>query len=159
MLLAPKLLGVKIKNSYHSAKNNLAQFHTTHIVQQGSPILVWIFRWKRIHKYVIDSFNFQEVFHSAVHWLKASGITQKLVDDYMNAEPYIPLPKKNKNKPLVLEQLIMLWIISISGWAIGLLVFFGELVAGGFSKHLKRQAGRQRNRIILWSNSMREVQG
>ena len=58
---------------------------------------------------MIDSFNFQDVFHSTVHWLKASGITQKLVDDYMNAEPYIPLPKKSKNKPLVLEQLIMLW--------------------------------------------------
>ena len=59
----------------------------------------------------------------------------------MNAEPYIPLPKKNKNKPLVLEQLIMLWIISISGLAIGLLVFFGELAAGGFAKQSKQQVG------------------
>ena len=95
----------------------------------------------RNNTYIVDSFHFQDLFHSTVHWLKASGITQKLVDDYLNAEPYIPLPKKNKNKPLVLEQLIMLWIISISGLAIGLLVFFGELVAGGFAKHSKQQVG------------------
>ena len=35
----------------------------------------------------------------------------------------------------------MLWIISISGLAIGLLVFFGELAAGGFAKQSKQQAG------------------
>ena len=82
-----------------------------------------------------------------------------MIVDYLNAEPYIPMPKQNKNKPLVLEQLIMLWIISISGLAIGLFVFFGELLAGSFAKHLKRQTGRTKrqdhtlkpsNEIVAW---------
>ena len=77
----------------------------------------------------------------------------------MNAEPYIPLPKKNKNKPLVLEQLIMLWIISISGLAIGLFVFIGELVAGCFAKNLKQQQARRTNRQGHALKPSRESQG
>ena len=63
----------------------------------------------------------------------------------MNADPYIPLPKQNKNKPLVLEQLIMVWMISISGLTIGLSVFFGELMVVSFAKHLKQMTGRTKS--------------
>ena len=59
------------------------------------------------------------------------------MDDYMNAEPYIPQPKENDNKPLVNVQLLMLWILWASGLAAGLLAFLGELMAGGLAKHLK----------------------
>ena len=55
----------------------------------------------------------------------------------MNAEPYIPQPKENDNKPLVNVQLMMLWILWASGLAAGLLAFLGELMAGGLAKHLK----------------------
>ena len=47
----------------------------------------------------------------------------------MNAEPYIPLPKQNKNKPIVSTQLMMLWLIWLSGLIAGLLIFFGEVMA------------------------------
>ena len=83
----------------------------------------------------------QDLFHSTVHRLRASGITEKLVNDYLNADPYIPLPKQNENKPLVFEQLIMLWLISVLTLTAGLFVFFGELIAGGFAKRTKKHAG------------------
>ena len=56
----------------------------------------------------------------------------------MNAEPYIPQPKENDNKPLVNVQLMMLWLIWVSGLTAGLFAFFGELMAEGISKHLKQ---------------------
>ena len=80
----------------------------------------------------------QNLFHSTTYWLKASGIFDKLFDNYMNAEPYIPQPKENDNKPLVNVQLMMLWLIWVSGLTAGLFAFFGELMAEGISKHLKQ---------------------
>ena len=47
----------------------------------------------------------------------------------MNEDPYIPLPKENDNKPLVITQLLMLWIIWGSGLTAGLFAFVGEHVA------------------------------
>ena len=77
----------------------------------------------------------------------------------MNAEPYEPLPKQNTDNPLGLVELIMLWIIYISGLAIGLLIFIGELVAGCFTKHLKQhQAGRTKRQGHAFKPS-RESQG
>ena len=67
--------------------------------------------------------------HSAIHWLKACGIIDKFVDDLMNADPLIPLPIENDNKPLVFTQLSMLWLIWVSGLIAGVLAFLGELVA------------------------------
>ena len=80
----------------------------------------------------------QNLFHSTTYWLKASGIFDKLFDNYMNAEPYIPQPKENDNKPLVNVQLMMLWLIWVSGLTAGLFAFFGEFMAEGISKHLKQ---------------------
>ena len=55
----------------------------------------------------------------------------------MEAEPYIPLPKENINQPLVFEQLMMLWLIWVSGLTAGIFAFFGELTAGSLSKNPK----------------------
>ena len=159
MLLGLNIFKAKMKNSYHFAKNNLAQFHSTHIVVQGSPLLARIFAWKRKHEYITDNFNLQDLFHSTVNWFQTNGITQKLVDNHLNAEPYIPLPKQNKNKPLELVQLIMLWIIYISGLAIGLFVFIGELVAGCFAKHLNQKQAGGTNRQDQALKPSRESQG
>ena len=77
--------------------------------------------------------------------MKACGIFKKFLDNYMNAEPYIPQPKENINKPLVFMQLAMLWLIWISGLTAGIIAFFGELTAGGFTTHQKKITGtRQR---------------
>ena len=72
--------------------------------------------------------------HSAIHWLKACGIIDKFVDDLMNADPLIPLPIENDNKPLVFTQLSMLWLIWVSGLIAGVLAFFGELVGRVIAK-------------------------
>ena len=141
MILNVDLFKAKLKNSYHFAKRNLGEFHAAHIVVQGSPLLVRIFLLKIIHMLIVDSFHLQDLFHSTVHRLKATGIPEKLLDNYLNADPYIPLPKQNDNKPLVFEQLIMLWLISGLTLTAGLFVFFGELIAGGFAKHTKKHAG------------------
>ena len=101
----------------------------------------------------------QDLFHSTVHWFKASGIAQKWEEDYLNAEPYKPLPKQNQEEPLELVQLIMLWIIYISGLSIGLFVFIGELVAGCFAKHLKQQQAGRTNRQDHALKPSRESQG
>ena len=85
--------------------------------------------------------NLQDLFHSTTHWLKASGILDKFFDDYMNAEPYEPQPKENVNKPLVNVQLMMLWLIWVSGLAAGTFAFFGELMAEGMTRHLKQITG------------------
>ena len=82
-----------------------------------------------------------------------------MVDNYLHTEPYIPLPKQNINKPLVLVQLIMLWIIYFSGLAIGLFAFIGELVAGCFAKHLKQQQAGRTKRQDHALNPSRESQG
>ena len=76
----------------------------------------------------------QELFHSTTYWLKACGIIDKFVDDLINADPYIPLPKESDNKPLVITQLMMLWIIWGSGLTAGLLAFFGEHLARKIAK-------------------------
>ena len=49
MLLGVDVFKAKMKNSYHFAKRNLAQFHSAHIVVQGSPLLVRIFLLKIIY--------------------------------------------------------------------------------------------------------------
>ena len=59
----------------------------------------------------------------------------------MEADPYIPLPKQNENKPLVFEQLIMLWLISVLSLTAGLLIFLCELIAGAFAKRKRKHAG------------------
>ena len=56
----------------------------------------------------------------------------------MNADPYIPLPKENDNKPLVMTQLMMLWIIWVGGLAAAIFAFFGEFIAGHIPKDQKR---------------------
>ena len=71
----------------------------------------------------------QDLFHSTTYWLKACGIFKRFLDKYMEAEPYIPLPKENVNQPLVFDQLMMLWIIWGSGLTAGLFAFVGEHVA------------------------------
>ena len=70
--------------------------------------------------------------------MKACGIFKKFLDNYMNAEPYIPQPKENVNKPLVFMQLMMLWLMWISGLTAGIIAFFGELTAGGFTTRHKQ---------------------
>ena len=47
----------------------------------------------------------------------------------MNADPYIPLPTENDNKPLVITQLMMLWIIWGTGLTAGFFAFIGEHLA------------------------------
>ena len=80
--------------------------------------------------------------HSAIHWLKACGIIDKFVDDLMNADPLIPLPIENDNKPLVFTQLSMLWLIWVSGLIAGVLAFFGELVARIIAKKPMPKTGQ-----------------
>ena len=80
----------------------------------------------------------QDLFHSTTYWLKACGIFKKFLDNYMEAEPYIPLPKKNVNQPLVFEQLMMLWLIWVSGLTAAVFSFFGELTAGSIAKNPKK---------------------
>ena len=84
----------------------------------------------------------QDLFHSTTYWLKACGIFDRFVDKYMEAEPYIPLPKENVNQPLVFDQLMMLWIIWVGGLAAGILAFFGEFIAGCIPKDQKRLTPR-----------------
>ena len=83
---------------------------------------------RRLNK-VLILFNSQEIFHSATHWLQASGIYEELVDPYLNSEPLIPLPKVRVNEALSPEQLIMLWLIWACGIILGILAFFFELIA------------------------------
>ena len=83
-------------------------------------------------------FYLQELFHSTTYWLKACGIFDKFVDNYINAERYQPLPKQNNNKPLVITQLMMLWLIWLSGLTVGLFVFFGEFTARGIGNYMAK---------------------
>ena len=80
----------------------------------------------------------QDLFHSTTYWLKACGIFKRFLDKYMEAEPYIPLPKENVNQPLVFDQLMMLWIIWVGGLAAAIFAFFGEFIAGHIPKDQKR---------------------
>ena len=80
----------------------------------------------------------QDLFHSTTHWLKATGILKKFLDNYMDAEPYIPQPKENINEPLVFLQLMMLWFIWIGGLTVAIFAFFGEITAGGIAKKPKK---------------------
>ena len=66
----------------------------------------------------------------------------------MEADPYIPLPEQNENKPLVFEQLIMLWLISVLSLTAGLFIFFCELIAGGFAKRKRKHAVTTQGNII-----------
>ena len=128
MLLMANIVKAKYKNRHHFSKEALVALHTSQVVVQGSPLLV-----RTVPKIYQSIFMFnsywQELFHSTTYWLKASGIIDKFVDDLMNADPYIPLPKENDNKPLVMTQLMMLWIIWGSGLTAGLFAFVGEHVA------------------------------
>ena len=60
------------------------------------------------------------------------------MDKYMEAEPYIPLPKQRVNQPLVFDQFMMLWIIWVGGLTAGILAFFGEFIAGHIPKDQKK---------------------
>ena len=135
MLFTTHTFRAGFKNRHHFSKEALASLHTSQVVVQGSPLLVGISFTKQ---FSINNVNLQDLFHSTTHWLKASGILNKFLDNYMNAEPYIPQPKENVNKPLVFVQLMMLWLIWVSGLAAGLFVFFGELMAKGIADHLKQ---------------------
>ena len=68
----------------------------------------------------------------------------KYVDNYMNAEPLIPLPKENNNKPLVIIELMMLWLIWASGLIAGLFLFILEQIVGHMKRH---KHGRQQDTI------------
>ena len=61
----------------------------------------------------------------------------------MNADPLIPLPIENDNKPLVFTQLSMLWLIWVSGLIAGVLAFLGELVARVIAKKLMPITGHR----------------
>ena len=150
MLLAVHIMKARnnLKNKYHFSKNPLAFLHSTHVVVQGSPILVGLFPSKSKEKYSINVVNFQDLFHSTAHWLTASGIPTVWVDNHMEADPYIPLPKQNENKPLVFEQLIMLWLISVLSLTAGFLIFFCELIAGAFAKRTRKHAGTTQVNIL-----------
>ena len=80
----------------------------------------------------------QDLFHSTTYWLKACGIFKRFLDKYMEAEPYIPLPKENVNQPLVFDQLMMLWIIWVGGLTAGIFAFFVEFMASHIPKDQKR---------------------
>ena len=60
-----------------------------------------------------------------------------MVDVHMNAEPLIPLPKKNTDKPLNVRQLMGLWFIWGISAAAGILVFLTEFLVGIKAKHPK----------------------
>ena len=86
-----------------------------------------------------DLSHFQDVFHSATHWLHACGIFAKILDDYMNAKPFIPLPKQRHNEGLKSVQLLMLFLILAFGLTLGILAFFVEFSVGPKRKQHKVQ--------------------
>ena len=137
MLFTTHTFRAGFKNRHHFSKEALASLHTSQVVVQGSPLLVSDeeFSCRKISQ--LNNIYSQDLFHMTTHNLKASGIFDKLLDDYMDAEPFIPLPKENVNKPLVNVQLMMLWLIWVSGLGAGLLVFIGEVMAEGIIEHLK----------------------
>ena len=55
----------------------------------------------------------------------------------MNAEPLIPLPKKNTDKPLNIRQLMGIWFIWGVSITAGVLVFLSEILVGIRAKHQK----------------------
>ena len=55
----------------------------------------------------------------------------------MNAEPLIPLPTKNTDKPLNIRQLMGLWFIWCISIAAGILVLLCELMVGILAEHTK----------------------
>ena len=89
--------------------------------------------------YCSRNMNFQDILHSTVHWLQACGIYKKMVDVHMDAEPYIPLPTKNVDKPLTIMQLTGLWFIWGIGLTVGILAFLGEFLAGIKAKKPKNR--------------------
>ena len=72
-----------------------------------------------------------------------------MTDDYLNAEPLIPLPKVRVNGALVPEQLIMLWWMWAGGMALGMLVFFIERFPRGKAKANKN--GRHKVVQYAWT--------
>ena len=92
----------------------------------------------------------QDLFHSTTYWLRACGIFKRFADKYMEAEPYIPLPKENVNQPLVFNQLIMLWIIWVGGLTAGIFAFFGEFIAGRIPKDQKRLTTNLRQDTLIY---------
>ena len=67
----------------------------------------------------------------------------KILDDYMNAEPLIPLPKQIPNASLESVQLLMLFLLWAVGMALGILAFLVELAVGLKAKqHKNREPGR-----------------
>ena len=77
----------------------------------------------------------QDVIPSATYWLQACGIFEKILDDYMNAEPLIPLPKQRPNtglEPVELLKLFLLWAV---GMTLAILAFLAEVMLGVKAKH------------------------
>ena len=72
-----------------------------------------------------------------------------MIDPYLNAEPFIPLPKVRVNGALVPEQLIMLWWIWAGGMALGMLVFLIEQLPGVKAK--ENNNGRRKIRQYPWT--------
>ena len=62
-----------------------------------------------------------------------------MVAVHMDAEPYIPLPTKNVDKPLTIMQLTGLWFIWGIGLSVGIFVFLGEFLAGIKAKKPKNR--------------------
>ena len=137
MLYTTHTWAAKYKNRHHFSKEALASLHSAHVVHQGSPLLV-----KYLLGYCICSWilydQLQDLFHSTTYWLGACGIFKRFMDKYMEAEPYIPLPKENVNQPLVFDQLMMLWIIWVGGLSAAIFAFSGEFIAGHIPKDQKR---------------------
>ena len=74
-----------------------------------------------------------------------------MVDVHMNAEPLIPLPKKNTDKPLNIRQLMGLWLIWGISITAGILVFLGEFLVGIRDKRPKNLSKKK-------GTSLRKIQ-
>ena len=86
--------------------------------------------------------HFKYVFYSATHWLHAGGIFKKILNSYMDTGGQIP---NQSHESLKFTQLIMLWLIWISGVTCGLIAFLFELKVGVNKKRRnKREKGRGR---------------
>ena len=108
MLFVGSIERVARKNRHHFSNEALAILFSAHIVPQGSPLL--------------------DVFHSATHYLHASGIFVRFMNDYMDATPLIPLPNQRlEMKGLEPIQLFMLFLLWTGGIILGILAFLVEI--------------------------------
>ena len=74
------------------------------------------------------------------HWLRACGIFQKIKNDGMDliTPNIMPLPKQRIDKPLILEQFLILWLICAIGLALAATAFLFEIGIGVRTKEHKR---------------------